>query len=53
MNISLQGKKVVFLDAQEEYKNNIRELQKRTQEEIQAVQTEYERHLNDFLYRKW
>ena len=30
------------------YKNNIRELQKRTQEEIQAVQAEYDRHLNDF-----
>ena len=44
----LAREKVVFLDAQEEYKNNIRELQKRTQEEIQAVQTQYERHLNDF-----
>lgn len=38
----------MFLDAQEEYRNNIKELQRRTQEEIQAVQAEYERHLNDF-----
>lgn len=44
----LAREKVVYLDAQEAYKNNIRELQKRTQEEIQAVQVEYERHLNDF-----
>lgn len=44
----LAREKVVFLDAQEEYRNNIKELQRRTQEEIQAVQAEYERHLNDF-----
>lgn len=44
----LAREKVVYLDAQEAYKNNIRELQKRTKEEIQAVQAEYDRHLNDF-----
>lgn len=44
----LAREKVVFLDAQEAYRNNIKELQRRTQEEIQAVQAEYERHLNDF-----
>lgn len=44
----LAREKVVFLDAQEAYRNNIKELQRKTQEEIQAVQDEYERHLNDF-----
>lgn len=44
----LAREKVVFLDAQEAYRNNIKELQRKTQEEIQAVQAEYERHLNDF-----
>lgn len=44
----LAREKVVFLDAQEAYRNNIKELQRRTQEEIQAVQAEYDRHLNDF-----
>lgn len=41
----LAREKVVYLDAQEAYKNNIKELQKRTAEEIQA---EYERHVTEF-----
>jgi hypothetical protein len=44
----LAREKVKFLDAQEEYKNSIKELQRRTQEEIQAVQAEYEKHVTDF-----
>lgn len=44
----LAREKVRYLDAQEEYKNGIRDLQRRTQEEIQAVQEEYERHVTDF-----
>ncbi|MDE5589052.1 MAG: hypothetical protein K2J60_07900 [Acetatifactor sp.] len=44
----LAREKVRYLDAQEEYKNNVRELQQRTQEEIQAVQAEYEKHVTDF-----
>lgn len=44
----LAREKVVYLDAQEAYKNNIKELQKRTAEEIQAVQAEYERHVTEF-----
>lgn len=44
----LAREKVVFLDAQEEYKNGIRALQQRTQEEIRAVQAEYDKHVTDF-----
>ena len=44
----LAREKVRFLDAQEEYKNSVKELQRRTQEEIQAVQAEYEKHVTDF-----
>lgn len=44
----LARQKVKFLDAQEEYKNSVKELQRRTQEEIQAVQAEYEKHVTDF-----
>ncbi|MBD5515232.1 MAG: hypothetical protein HDR06_11495 [Lachnospiraceae bacterium] len=44
----LAREKVKFLDAQEEYKNSVKELQRRTQEEIQAVQAEYEKHVTDF-----
>lgn len=40
--------KVRYLDAQEDYKNRVRDLQQRTQEEIQAVQAEYEKHVTDF-----
>lgn len=44
----LAREKVCYLDAQEEYKGSISELQRRTQEEIGAVQTEYEKHVTDF-----
>ena len=44
----LAREKVKFFDAQEEYKNSVKELQRRTQEEIQAVQAEYEKHVTDF-----
>lgn len=44
----LARQKVRYLDAQEDYKNSVKELQKRTQEEIQAVQAEYEKHVTDF-----
>ena len=44
----LAREKVRYLDAQEEYKNSVRELQQRTREEIQAVQAEYEKHVTDF-----
>ncbi len=44
----LAREKVKFLDAQEEYKAGIRELQQRTKEEIKAVQDEYEKHVADF-----
>lgn len=44
----LAREKVLYLDAQEDYKNRVRDLQQRTQEEIQAVQTEYEKHVTDF-----
>lgn len=44
----LAREKVKYLDAQEEYRNSVRALQQRTQEAIQAVQDEYERHLTDF-----
>lgn len=44
----LAREKVRYLDAQEEYKNRVRNLQQRTQEEIQAVQAEYEKHVADF-----
>lgn len=44
----LAREKVRYLDTQEEYKNGVRDLQRRTQEEIQAVQAEYERHVTDF-----
>lgn len=44
----LAREKVIYLDAQEEYKKSVLELQKRTQEEIQAVQAEYEKHVTDF-----
>ena len=44
----LAREKVRYLDAQEEYKGNVMELQRRTREEIQAVQAEYEKHVTDF-----
>lgn len=44
----LAREKVRYLDAQEEYKNSVKELQRRTQEEIKAVQAEYEKHVTDF-----
>lgn len=44
----LAREKVRYLDAQEEYKNSVQDLQRRTQEEIQAVQAEYEKHVADF-----
>ncbi|MDE7133014.1 MAG: hypothetical protein K2O65_14700 [Lachnospiraceae bacterium] len=44
----LAREKVRYLDAQEEYKNRVQDLQRRTREEIQAVQTEYEKHVTDF-----
>ncbi len=44
----LAREKVRYLDAQEAYKNGIRELQQRTKEEIQVVQAEYEKHVADF-----
>ena len=44
----LAREKVVFLDAEEAYKAGIKELQRRTQEEIKAVQDEYEKHVTDF-----
>lgn len=44
----LARQKVKYLDAQEEYKNSVKELQRRTEEEIQTVQDEYEKHVTDF-----
>lgn len=44
----LAREKVRYLDAQEEYKGNVMELQRRTKEEIQTVQAEYEKHVTDF-----
>lgn len=44
----LAREKVCYLDAQEEYKGNVMELQRRTKEEIQTVQAEYEKHVTDF-----
>lgn len=44
----LAREKVRYLDAQEEYKNSVKELQRRTQEEIKAIQVEYEKHVTDF-----
>lgn len=44
----LAREKVRYLDAQEEYKESVAELQRRTKEEIQAVQAEYEKHVTDF-----
>lgn len=44
----LTREKVRYLDAQEEYKNNVRALQQRTQEEIKAIQAEYDKHVLDF-----
>ena len=44
----LAREKVRYLDAQEEYKNSVQDLQRRTREEIQAVQAEYEKHVTDF-----
>lgn len=44
----LAREKVRYLDAQEEYKVSVKELQERTLEEIRAVQAEYERHVTDF-----
>lgn len=44
----LAREKVCYLDAQEEYKRSVEGLQKRTQAEIQDVQTEYEKHVTDF-----
>lgn len=44
----LTREKLRYLDAQEEYKRNVEELQKRTQAKIEAVQSEYEKHVTDF-----
>lgn len=44
----LAREKVRYLDAQEEYKGNVMELQRRTKEEMREVQTEYEKHVTDF-----
>lgn len=44
----LAREKVCYLDAQEEYKRSISELQRRAREEVEAVQTEYEKHVTDF-----
>lgn len=44
----LAREKVCYLDAMDEYKRNVEELQRRTQEEIRAVQSEYEKHVTDF-----
>lgn len=44
----LAREKVCYLDAQEEYKRSISELQRRTWEEVEAVQAEYEKHVTDF-----
>lgn len=44
----LAREKVIYLDAREEYKRGVEGLQKRTQAEIQDVQTEYEKHVTDF-----
>lgn len=44
----LAREKVRYLDAKEEYKNRVRDLQQRTREEIQAVQAEYEKHVANF-----
>lgn len=44
----LAREKVRYLDAREEYKRNVMELQRQTKEEIQAVQAEYEKHVTDF-----
>lgn len=44
----LAREKVCYLDAQEEYKRSISELQRRTREEVEAVQAEYEKHVTDF-----
>lgn len=44
----LAREKVRYLDAREEYKGNVMELQRRTKEEIQTVQAEYEKHVTDF-----
>lgn len=40
--------KARYLDARKEYKDRVQDLQHWTQEEIQAVQAEYERHVTDF-----
>lgn len=44
----LAREKVRYLDAQEEYKGNVMELQRRTKEEMREVQAEYEKHVTDF-----
>lgn len=44
----LAREKVCYLDAQEEYKRSVSELQRRTREEVEAVQAEYEKHVTDF-----
>lgn len=44
----LAREKVCYLDAQEEYKRSVSELQRRTREEVEAVQAEYEKHVMDF-----
>ncbi len=44
----LAWEKVRYLDAQEEYKGNVMELQRRTKEEMREVQAEYEKHVTDF-----
>ena len=44
----LAHEKVIYLDAREEYKRGVEELQKKAQTEIQAVQAEYEKHVADF-----
>lgn len=39
---------VKYLDTQEEYKNRIQELKRKTQEEILAVQMQFDKHITDF-----
>lgn len=44
----LARQKVKYLDAQENYKNSVAELQRQTRQEIEEVRAEYERHVTDF-----
>ena len=44
----LTHEKAKYLDAQEEYKNSVRALQMRTQDEVEAVRNEFDKHVSDF-----